>query len=290
MKAIKSLAQKLAVIATAVASMALATSAQANDIPQAVKVVIVRGDARYTDSGGTHAIMAGMILDPGVTIQTGERSSVDVILIDRELFAQKRMRSARPVTPNALIDPPVKPHHAEELTVNTVHLFENTDITVSKLSVDRIGSNETADTELDLKIGTIFGNTKKLSSASKYNVKIPAGVAGIRGTEFLISANGTITVLKGAVIIAAVNSATGQVETKIVTSNEQFNLATFQVTPLDEHGVGDGSDTHAPTIFSLDSLILLFGDIIDEIDDAGGLLFDVGGPIPPIIIIFVSPQ
>jgi len=246
MKAIKSLAQKLAVIATAVASLTLATSAQANDVPQAVKVVIVRGMARYTDSSGTHDITAGMILDPGVTIQTGERSSVDVILIDRELLARKTLKAVRPITPNALIDPPVKAHHAEQLTVNTVHLFENTDITVTKLTLNRSGSDETADTELDLKTGTIFGNTKKLSTSSKYNVKIPAGVAGIRGTEFMIGANGTITVLKGAVIIAAFNGGAGLVDTKVVTAGEQFSLTTFQVTPMDEHGTRFHSTSRCP--------------------------------------------
>ena len=47
-----------------------------------------------------------------------------------------------------------------------------------------------SDTELDLQKGRIFYSVKKLSAESKYLVKIPNGIAGVRGSQGFISADG----------------------------------------------------------------------------------------------------
>jgi len=55
-------------------------------------------------------------------------------------------------------------------------------LSIDKLTVDQTGVDTISDTQLDLKAGSIFGTVKKLAVGSKYEVKIPNGVAGIRGT------------------------------------------------------------------------------------------------------------
>jgi len=49
-----------------------------------------------------------------------------------------------------------------------------------------------SDTELNLKEGKIYASVKKITGASQYLIKLPNGIAGVRGTLFSISADGTI--------------------------------------------------------------------------------------------------
>ena len=65
---------------------------------------------------------------------------------------------------------------------NIVRMWENTLLGVDKLTFTQTGADVVTETQLDLKAGHIFGMVKKMSAASKYEVKIPNGVAGIRGT------------------------------------------------------------------------------------------------------------
>jgi hypothetical protein len=85
---------------------------------------------------------------------------------------------------------------------------------------------------MDLKAGTIIGTVKKLTPTSKYEVKIPNGVAGIRGTINFLNASGILRVLSGSVVVAYVGSG-GNVITQIVNAGEQFDTNTGLVTPID---------------------------------------------------------
>ena len=84
---------------------------------------------------------------------------------------------------------------------------------------------------MDLKAGRIVGVVKKLSGTSKYEVKTPSGVAGIRGTEYVISADGTVNVVKGQIVVVFVKSD-GGVVTQVVNAGEMFNPATQKVEPI----------------------------------------------------------
>ena len=57
--------------------------------------------------------------------------------------------------------------------------MENSALGIDKLTSMDTGSDSVTETQLDLKAGHIMGSVKKLSAASKYEVKIPNGVAGI---------------------------------------------------------------------------------------------------------------
>jgi hypothetical protein len=91
-----------------------------------------------------------------------------------------------------------------------------------------------SDTELDLKAGSILGTVKKLTPSSKYEVKVPNGVAGIRGTIYFVSASGILRVLSGMVVIAFVGPD-GNVVTQSVHAGEQFDTNTGLITPIQGH-------------------------------------------------------
>ncbi len=65
---------------------------------------------------------------------------------------------------------------------NVVRLYGDTVLAVDNLQTSNTGVDALTDTELDLRQGTIFGCVKKLSSASKFVVKMPNAAAAVRGT------------------------------------------------------------------------------------------------------------
>jgi hypothetical protein len=109
-----------------------------------------------------------------------------------------------------------------------------------------MGVDAASDTELDLRQGTIFGSVKKLSAASQYLVKTPNGIAGIRGTTFVLSASGVITVTDGSCVISVVIN--GQTVTENVGAGQQFNPATGQVTTLTTQELSNAQETAVETI------------------------------------------
>ena len=110
-------------------------------------------------------------------------------------------------------------------------MWENTLLGIDKLTATQTGADVVTETQLDLKAGHIFGSVKKMSAASKYEVKIPNGVAGIRGTVYDISAEGVIKVLSGSVVLAYVGPD-GTVVTQVIMGLQQFDARTGTLTPL----------------------------------------------------------
>jgi hypothetical protein len=290
MKTTKLSAHRFLIALATVAALALSTGAKADNVAQVAKVVQITGSARVMEQGNWRSIKLGDFYEPGSTIQTGEKSSLDVIFVDRASLTRSAAKIRGPIPPSVLADPPARTHGTEQLTVSTVHIFQNTTLSVDKLLMDRSGQEEVSNTELELKDGFVFGNTKKLSVASKYNVKIPTGVAGIRGTVYYIGSNGTVAVLSGAVIVAVLNSATGVITPQVVTAGEYYNPTTQTVQPIPSTGVGGvGDGTVAPLDFAID-LLQALADLFDEdiaLALGDGDLFATPGGIP--IIVFISP-
>jgi hypothetical protein len=113
----------------------------------------------------------GTVLGPGATIKTGKGSTVDLFL---------------------------------GRTAGTLRLTEESTLSVDKFTITDTGADTVLDLQLNLPEGTVLGNVDKLAAASKYEVKIPNGVAGIRGTIFRISSTGYIVVPRGTVIFVYV--------------------------------------------------------------------------------------
>jgi len=89
------------------------------------------------------------------------------------------------------------------------------------------------DTQLDLRAGRVLGTVKKMNSASKYEIKLPNGVAGIRGTFYDITTDGVVRVSAGSVVFAYM-AADGTVTTKVVVAGQQFDARTGEITPIPE--------------------------------------------------------
>lgn len=203
-----------------VAAMALVAGATAQNANQATaKVTRIKGSARYVSGNNVwQTLKVGQILGPGTTIQTAANSMVDVVLGAGEAYAP------RPTLGEYLYYQPLEEQ-------NVVRIYADSVLALDKLTVAKTGADEVSETQLDLKAGSIFGKVKKLSAASKYEIKIPNGVAGIRGTIFFISADGILSVLVGSVVIAYV-APDGSVITQVVNGGYQFDARTGQITPL----------------------------------------------------------
>jgi hypothetical protein len=151
MKQFSGVSKLAACAVAAVAALLLALPAQAVTKGQA-EVKAIQGSASYTDGkGGSGSLTVGMILSEGATIITGPGAFADLFLGDNGQALRVRADSK---------------------------------LTLTQLEIIGAGA---ANTQLYLEKGGILGNVKKVSATSKYEVKTPKGVAGIRGTAFAIS-------------------------------------------------------------------------------------------------------
>jgi hypothetical protein len=211
-------------LASVVALASIGASAQTSE--GIAKVVAKSGDARYFVAGDStpHDVKVGMILKPGVTIQTssGVGNYVDVVLNNASATAP----------PSA--SPSDIAHWQPKAEQDGIRIFENTILVVDKLSRTATGADVVTDTEMDLKAGSILGTVKKLTPTSKYEVKIPNGVAGIRGTIYFLTASGILRVVTGSVVVAY-SGPGGNVITQVVNAGEQFDTNTGLVTPIDDN-------------------------------------------------------
>lgn len=115
------------------------------------EVRAVRGSAAYsTTNQPLAALKAGLTLYPGTVIKTAAESTVDLYLG----------------------------------RAGVVRVTENTTLGIDVLERLDTGIEEIQDVQLDLPAGTILGNVSKLSRASKYEIKLPDGIVGIRGTRY----------------------------------------------------------------------------------------------------------
>lgn len=191
------------------------------------KVVRIKGPARYSTGNNVwQPLKVGMVLKPGTIVQTSTEkdSYVDLVLGDGTA-PLPRVASYTPSIATSTQS------YQPAASQNVVRLMSNTALGIDKLTIQQTGADTVTDTQLDLRAGRILGSVKKMSAASKYEVKLPNGVAGIRGTIYDISATGVVRVLVGSVVVAIVNGD-GSVTTKVVMAGQQFNPTTGEVTPI----------------------------------------------------------
>jgi hypothetical protein len=95
------------------------------------------------------------------------------------------------------------------------------------------------ETMLDLQDGAILGNVKKISANSRYEIKTPHGVAGIRGTDYHIKSHlesdgrhtVTFTSITGQVIVSAVVDPGGPTVVKVLRDGESWTPGNGDVVP-----------------------------------------------------------
>jgi len=164
--------------AIAVAAFVGTTHVQAVPQMNEAQVRSVRGTANYSTDRGANwrDLKVGAKLKQNSIIRTAPGGTVDLFLGDNG---------------------PV------------VRVTENTTVGIDRLTYDKTGAETVIETQLDLRSGRILGNVKHLAQASKYEVKTPQGVAGIRGTRYDISADGRVSITQGdAVAVYVVGGRT----------------------------------------------------------------------------------
>ena len=159
-------------VALASLALALTYSLQAQTVPGKAEVRALKGAAMYSTGGGpSMPLKVGTVLGPGTTVKTGGNSSVDLFLGN---------------------------------SAGLIRLTENSTLTLDKLTLTDTGADTAVEVQLNLPDGTILGNVNKLSAASRYEIKTPNGVAGIRGTKFRMSANSFIVLMEGTLVFVYV--------------------------------------------------------------------------------------
>ncbi len=211
--------------------LTLVASATAQSVkPGVATVVRISGEARYSlGDGKWHPLVAGKILAAGSVVQTSPDATVDIVLGKSVMMPQSsapdRISSAPDSNVRGFIT--YKPS-AEQ---NTIRMTGDTVLAIDKLTVSDTGVDSVSDTELDLRQGGIYNSVKKLSGASQYLIKIPNGIAGVRGTLFYISATGACSVFRNSVVLSLIG-ADGKPATVVVGEGNQFNPQSGQTSPL----------------------------------------------------------
>ena len=215
-------------VACSVALAMVSTLAAQTMVEGTAKVVRIKGPARYTTGGNEwHPLKLGAVLKPGTMVQTGKEagSFVDLVLGDVSI---DRPATYKPSIPSSYMSSSFQPSAAQ----NVVRLWENTAMGIDKLSSMQTGMETVTDTQLDLRSGKISGSVKKMTAASKYEIKLPNGVAGIRGTNYRLTAEGVFEILDGSGVIAVVDPKTGKVVTQVVGGGQQYDASTGVLSPI----------------------------------------------------------
>lgn len=185
------------------------------------KVLRIKGAARYSTGNNVwQQLKVGDVLKAGTIIQTAAESYVDVVL---------GVSNLKPVRASAGADLSYTPKAEQDI----VRVQADSVLALDKLSVIDTGTDQVTDTQLDLRSGKVFGTVKKLNSSSRYEIKLPNGVAGVRGTVYQVTAEGVVQVLSGSVVVSWVDS-NGNPQTQTVNGGFKFDARTGQLSPLTE--------------------------------------------------------
>jgi hypothetical protein len=218
-------------VGCAIALALVSTAAAQGAMDGGAKVVRVKGPARFTTGNNVWQPMhVGDVLRAGTVVQTSteDGSYVDLVLGDGNAAVPQPV-NYRPAIPNSMVSQMTFRPSSEQ---NVVRVWANSAMGIDKLTGMQTGSDSVTETQLDLKQGRITGNVKKMSAASKYEVKLPNGVAGVRGTLFDIQAIGIVKVYIGSMVVAWVDPKTQNVTTQTVMGGQAYDAPNNQVSPL----------------------------------------------------------
>jgi len=167
MKYVGCLFSKMAAYGVALLVAYSAATAQAQQQGKAV-VRAIRGSAQFSQGGDWSPLTKDTVLTSGAVVKTGAESQVDLTL---------------------------------EKNGKAVRITENTTLAFDTLTIEDGGTGEAViTTKLNLSVGRVLGVVEGLAAASKYEVKVPTGTVGIRGTKYDISASGVVNMQEGSVL------------------------------------------------------------------------------------------
>jgi len=158
----------------AVASLAIAAISilqlQAQATPRTVRVTGIAGDVQYARGGGSYGPIAiGTKLGKGDVIKTGVGSHVDLDMGDN---------------------------------TGQVQLAPQSTLAIDEVTISKTGADLLTETQLSLNSGAMYARVNKLSKGSRYEIATPNGIAGIRGSTLLLTADGQLTMGEGEGAIA----------------------------------------------------------------------------------------
>ena len=242
------------VMGIAIAGVATTASAQGTKQGYAT-AVRVEGVATYSLGQGLpeYPLVAGKYLPPGAIVFTKDNAVVDLILGKSvDLPQAKWSPDAISLAPDAAVRGYVT--YKPTADQNAVRLTPNSTLAIDKLTIVDTGTDAVSDTELDLKKGKIFASVRKLSGASQYIVKLPNGIAGVRGTLFSISVDGTVACFEstGGGVILALTLADGSTQTFVIGPGYLMDPTTGQpavISPQLLRILGDIFDALRTTYF-----------------------------------------
>jgi len=151
MKPLQILVQRLAATFVLVGVLAATFSTSAETFPGRAEVRAVKGTATYATNGGpARPLKVGAVLPSATVVKTGPQSSVDLFL---------------------------------GTSAGVIRLAENSTLALDKLTITDAGADTVIEIQLNLPDGDMYFNVNKISKGSRYEIKMPNGVAGIRGTK-----------------------------------------------------------------------------------------------------------
>jgi len=224
-----------AILCGLVFSVAISSSAQ-TAVSGYATIVRVEGMASYSlGDDQWYPLVAGKTLPEGAILRTGHNGVVDVVLAKDINLPQNSWQSRwTPVNPAPAADSPVRgiinsPSTYEQ---NVVRLTPNTTLGITKLTTTDTGADTVSDTELDLKQGKIFANVKKIPGASQYLIKLPSGIAGVRGTQFSIDVTGGTAVYEstGGGVVLSLSLGGSAPVTVVVGEGSSYDPSNGQLT------------------------------------------------------------
>ena len=112
-----------------------------------------------------------------------------------------------------------------------LRLLPDSTLQLAKLNKQKAGEQIMTETSLKLLKGSVIGSQRKLAVPSHFDIAMREGVATIVGTEYVINADGAVTVLSGQVSINYnLPGNNGSVKVSI-PQGYTFNPATGTVVP-----------------------------------------------------------
>jgi len=136
--------------------LSMATIAFAVEAQRTARIMSLEGNAEVKPAGGSSwsPAQSGAILNEGDTLKTGEKSMAVLDIGDKG-------------------------------EVGTVEVSEGSQLLLSAMTVDK--KEGTSRTLLDLAMGEVLVKAQKVSGeGSKFEVKTPTSIVGVRGTTFKV--------------------------------------------------------------------------------------------------------
>jgi hypothetical protein len=162
-------------------------------------VTSVRGRSSYSDDRiNWHSLDSNIVLRKGAIIRTEGDSTAD--------FIMNSSGTALRLMPNTLVE-------------------------TTTLEKEVAGEEVITWTVLELRAGGIIGAQRRLDNLSTFRIDTQAGAAKIRGSEYMVLADGTVRCLAGLVMV---DSAANGWETFNVLAGSSFDPTTKALAPTDQ--------------------------------------------------------